>query len=138
VTLRIVLLVLLVAYGVPLFVVGVFGWRQKLSRAGRLGVRTPAALRDDDTFRLANQVAGLPGMVAGAVAVLGGIVAVALSDTVGSVVAALIGVLGAVVIARAGGVLGSRAAAAVPVPEPAVSPCTGCLCGASACGVSRA
>jgi hypothetical protein len=139
VTLRIVLLVVLAAYGVPLAAVGVLGWRERLSRAGRLGVRTPAALRDDGSFRLANRVAGLPGMVAGAVAVLGGIAAFGLVPVAGSVVAAVIGLVGATVIARAGGVLGTRAAAALPAPEPVADPvpagCAGCLCGSGGCAL---
>lgn len=134
-TLRIVLLVLPVAYGVPLFVVGVLGWRQRLSKAGRLGVRTQAALRDEETFLLANRVAGLPGMVAGAVAALGGIAAITVPTTVGSVVAAVIGLVGAVLIARAGGVLGTRAAAAVPAPTACGGSCLGC---ASVCAVQKA
>jgi hypothetical protein len=134
VTLRIVLLVVLAAYGVPLVVVGVLGWRERLARTGRLGVRTPAALRDDDSFRLANRVAGLPGAVAGAVAVLGGIAAFGLHPVVGSVLAAVIGLVGATVIARAGGVLGTRAAAALPAPEPVPAGCAGCLCGAGGAG----
>jgi hypothetical protein len=138
VTLRIVLLVLLAAYGVPLFVVGVLGWRQRLALAGRLGVRTPAALRDDETFRLANRVAGLPGMVAGAVAVLGGIAAIALPTVVGEVVAAVIGLVGAVAIARAGGVLGTRAAAAVPAPVAASCGGGSCLGCASVCAARTA
>lgn len=135
-TLRIVLLVLLVAYGVPLFVVGALGWRQRLAKAGRLGVRTTAALRDEETFLLANRVAGLPGMVAGVVAVLGGVAAMTVPTTIGSVVAAVIGVVGAVLIARAGGVLGTRAAAAVPAPAPAAcgGSCLGC---ASVCAVPQ-
>jgi len=83
--LRIVLLLVLFALGVPLGVVGALGWRQRLARGGRLGVRTPAALRSDDAFRLANRVAGLPVLVAGVVAVLGGIAAFGLPNTVGSV-----------------------------------------------------
>jgi hypothetical protein len=133
--LRIVLLVALAAYGVSLAAVGVLGWRQRLPKAGRLGVRTSAALRDDETFRLANRVAGLPGLVAGVVAVLGGVAAYAVPTTPGAVVAAVIGLAGAVLIARAGGVLGTRAAAALPAPEPAVSACAGCLCGSGGCAV---
>jgi hypothetical protein len=131
VTLRIVLLVLLVAYGASLGAVGVLGWRQRLSLGGRLGVRTPAALRDAETFRLANRVAGPPETVAGLVAVLGGIAAFAVSTLVSTLVVAVIGLVGAGVIARAGGVLGTRAAAALPAPVR--SPCAGCVCGASAC-----
>jgi len=136
VLLRIVLLVLLVAFGVPLGVVGVLGWRQRLPRAGRLGVRTPAALRDDESFRLANRVAGLPGVVAGVVAALGGIAAFGLSAPVGTVLVAVIAFVGAVVIARAGGVLGTKAAAALPAPVPAApAGCAGCLCGSGGCAL---
>jgi hypothetical protein len=120
---------------VPLAAVGVLGWRQRLPRTGRLGVRTPAALRDDDSFRLANRVAGLPGLVAGVVAVVGGIAAFTVPTTAGAVVAAVIGLAGGVLIARAGGVLGTRAAAALPAPAPAVSACAGCLCGSGGCAL---
>lgn len=136
-TVRIVLLVLLVAYGVSLGAIGVLGWRQRLSPRGRLGVRTPAALRDAETFRLANKVAGPPETVAGVVAVLGGVAAFAIPTLVGTIVAAVIGLVGSGVIARAGGVLGTRAAAALP--KPVTSACAGCMCGSSACaGVSSA
>jgi hypothetical protein len=128
--LRIVLLLVLLALGVPLGVVGSLGWRQRLVRAGRLGVRTPAAMRSDDAFRLANRVAGLPVLVAGVVAVLGGIAAFGLPSTVASVVAAGIGLVGAVAIARAGGVVGDRAAGALPTPVP--PQCVGCACGGCA------
>jgi uncharacterized membrane protein len=126
VTLRIVLLAVLVAYGLPLVWIGLLGWRSRLSLTGRFGVRTPAALRDYQAFQLANRVAGPPEVVAGAVAVLGGLAGFALADAVGTVVAAVIGLVGATVIARAGGVLGTRAAAALPAPA---GGCTGCSCG---------
>lgn len=131
VTLRIVLLVVLAGYGCSLAYVGLLGWRGRLSLTGRLGLHTPAAVRDYGTFQLANRVAGPAVTVAGAVAVLGGLAAVALPTVAGEVVAAAIGLVGAVVIARAGGVLGDRAAAAVPAPEPA-----GCggSCGCGGCG----
>lgn len=134
--LRIVLLVVLAAYGLPLAVVGVLGWRERLPFAGRLGVRTPAAARDQETFRLANRVAGLPMTVAGVVAVLGGIAAFAVPTTAGAAVTAGIGLVGAVLIARAGGVAGTRAAAAVPAP--AASGCAGCVCGSGGCAVQAA
>jgi hypothetical protein len=137
VVLRIVLLVVLVAYGLSLVWVGMLGWRQRLSLSGRLGVRTPAALRDYETFQVANRVAGLPEMVAGGVAVLGGVAAFAVGSAVGTIVAAAIGLVGAVVIARAGGVLGTKAAAAVPEREP-VGCGGGCSCGSGACGAQPA
>jgi uncharacterized membrane protein len=128
--LRIVLLLVLLALGVPLAVVGALGWRQRLARGGRLGVRTPSAMRSDEAFRLANRVAGLPVLVAGVVAVLGGVAAFGLPDTVASVVAAGIGLVGAVAIAGAGGVAGDRAAGALPKPVP--PQCVGCACGGCA------
>jgi uncharacterized membrane protein len=134
VILRIVLLVLLVAYGLPLGVVGVLGWRERLSFGGRLGVRTPAAARDERTFRLANRVAGPPMAVAGAVAVLGGIAVLGLPTVAGTVIA-VIALVGAVLIARAGGVVGTRAAAQLPAPPTTPSACAGCVCGAGGCAV---
>jgi len=128
--LRIVLLFVLLALGVPLGVVGVLGWRQRLARGGRFGVRTPDAMRSDDAFRLANRVAGPPVLVAGVVAVLGGIAAFWLPNTAAGVVAAGIGLVGAVAIARAGGVVGDRAAGALPKPVP--PRCVGCACGGCA------
>ncbi|HEY3608948.1 MAG TPA: SdpI family protein [Pseudonocardiaceae bacterium] len=128
--LRIVLLLVLLALGVPLGVVGTLGWRQRLAREGRLGVRTTAAMRSDDAFRLANRVAGLPVLVAGVVAVFAGIAAFLLPNTVASVVATGIGLVGAVAIARAGGIVGDRAAGALPKPVP--PQCAGCACGGCA------
>lgn len=132
---RVVLLVLLVAFGAAVGSVGALGWRGRLTRAGRVGVRTPRALRGDDAFRLANRVAGLPALVAGVVAILGGVAAYALPTTLGTALAAGFGLVGAVLIARAGAVLGDRAAATVPVAAEtkAVPPgCAGCACGGCA------
>jgi len=128
--LRIILLLVLIAFGMPFVVVGALGWRERLARGGRLGVRTPAAMRNDEAFRLANRVAGLPVLVAGVVAALGGVAAFVLPDTVASVVAAGTGLVGAVAIARAGGVVGDRAAGALPKPVP--PQCVGCACGGCA------
>jgi hypothetical protein len=137
VILRIVLLAVLVGFGLLLGWVGVLGWRERLNRLGRIGVRTSAALRDDAAFRLANRVAGLPTLVAGAAAVLGGIAAFGLPTTGGAIIAAVIGFVGAVGISRAGGVLGDRAAAALPAlsaptPKATPDPCAGCACGGCA------
>jgi len=125
VVLRIVCLVVLVGLGAPLGVVGLLGWRERLSVRGRLGVRTPAALRSDEAFRLANRVAGLPVLVAGLVAVLAGVVAFG----TGSVVVAVIGLVGALVLARAGGVAGDRAAVTLPAKTAVPPGCAGCACG---------
>lgn len=140
--LRIVLLLVLVALGVSLGVVGTLGWRERLAKAGRLGVRTPDAVHSEQTFRLANRVAGPPVLVAGVASVLGGVAAFGLPTTTGTVIAAVIGLLGALLIARAGGVLGNRAAAALiaatPVEESVPAQCAGCVCGGGCSVLTRA
>lgn len=136
-TLRIVLLVVLLAYGLPLAYIGQLGWRQRLSLTGRLGVRTPAAVRDYETFQLANRVSGPPVFVAGLVAVLGGVVAFAVPPIAGTITVAVIGFAGAVLIARAGSVLGDRAAQTVPEREPAGCG-GGCACGSGGCAPAPA
>jgi uncharacterized membrane protein len=133
---RVVLLVVLAGFGIALGAVGALGWTGRLRRSGRIGVRTAHALKTDDSFRLANRVAGPPVVVAGAAAVVGGVAAFALPTTVATVVAAAVGLLGAVFFARAGASLGDRAAAPLPAePEPAASPCAGCVCGTGGCSV---
>jgi hypothetical protein len=129
VVLRIVFLVVLVALGAALVLVGVLGWRERLARSGRLGVRTPAALRSDEAFRLANRVAGLPVLVAGVVAILGGVAAFGLPAPVPSTVVALIALVGAVLVARAGGMAGDRAAVILPARAATPAGCAGCACG---------
>ncbi|GAA0612789.1 hypothetical protein GCM10010174_33020 [Kutzneria viridogrisea] len=113
--------------GAALVVVGFLGLRGGLKRNRFLGVRTPAALASEEAFLLANQVAGLPVLVGGAVGVLGSAAAIALG---GSLLPLLIGLVGMAVIVLAGAGLGARAAAAMPEPEPALpAGCSGCACG---------
>jgi hypothetical protein len=109
--------------------VGVLGFRERLPRNRFGGVRTPATLRDDETFRVANKVAGLPVAVGGAVGVMSGAVAFAMSGALLVVIVA-VGLVGMVAITAAGGVLGHRAAEAMPEPAPEVPDgCKGCACG---------
>jgi hypothetical protein len=115
--------------GLVVATVGVLGFRERLPRNRFGGVRTPATLRDDETFRVANKVAGLPVAVGGAVGVVSGAVAFAMSGAL-LVVICVLGVVGMLAITAAGGVLGHRAAEAVPeqaaeLPEG----CKGCACG---------
>lgn len=115
--------------GVVVAAVGVCGWLERLPRNRFGGVRTPATLRDDETFRIGNKVAGLPIAVGGVVGILGGIAGLFMSGAA-AVVVAVLALLGTVAIAAAGGVLGHRAAEAVPAPEPALpAGCKGCQCG---------
>ncbi|WP_137814072.1 SdpI family protein [Gandjariella thermophila] len=120
-------MVVLAVAGLGLAVIGYLGWRARLPRNRFAGVRTPAAMRSDDAFRVANQVAGIPVMVAGLVGVFGGVAAFFLPSAPATVTALVIVVLGMGGLAVAGGVLGSRAAGAVP--EPRAGGCAGCCCG---------
>lgn len=117
--------------GLALLVVGFLGLTERLPRNRFAGVRTAATLRDEDAFRVGNKVAGLPTAVAGGVGVLGAVAGWLMPNPVLACVLALVGL---VVLTAGGGVLGHRAAAAVPEPEPELpSGCKGCQCGG--CGV---
>jgi hypothetical protein len=126
-----VVLGLLVGFG------GFLGFRERLTREGGTGVRTQAALRSEEAFKLANRVAGLPTMAGGAISVLTGLAGLAMPTTGGLISAALAGVLAMLVLVMGGGVLGNRAAETVPAPAPAPAGCSGCACGAGGCGVFK-
>jgi hypothetical protein len=112
--------------GLIIAVVGVLGACERLPRNRFGGVRTPATMRTDRTFLVANKVAGLPVAVAGGVGALSG--AVGLLGT--SLVVAGVGFVGMVGIALGGGILGHRAAEAVPDERPELPEgCRGCACG---------
>jgi hypothetical protein len=132
-TLRTLLLVVLGLVGLALGLTGRLGWQGKLKRNRFVGVRTAATLRDDDTFRLANQVAGVPNLVAGLIAVVSAVVSFFLPSSGGTITVAVLGAVGTVAVAIGGGLLGHRAAEAVPEPE-APKGCGGCACGAGGCG----
>ena len=130
--LRVALLVVLVGFGVSVGMVGFLGWRGRLRRDGRIGVRTPDALRSEEAFALANRVAGPPALAAGLISVLAGVAALFVPTLLGVVVLAVVGLAGAVLIVRGGGALAQRAAAAIPAP-PAPAGCGGCACGSGGC-----
>jgi hypothetical protein len=128
--LRLVLLVVLLAIAALLGVTGYYGWRGRLSMAGRLGVRTEAALADWESFELTNRVAGLPTLVAGVIAAFSGAAAFGLATLLGTLVAAGIGLIAAVALTAAGGVLGDRAAKVMLASKPTgPASCVGCACG---------
>ncbi|MEV7092900.1 SdpI family protein [Amycolatopsis sp. NPDC051045] len=127
-----VVLGLLVGFG------GFLGFRERLTREGGTGVRTQAALRSEEAFKLANRVASLPTMAGGAISVLTGLAGLAMPTTGGLIAAALAGVLAMLLLVMGGGVLGNRAALSVPAPAPAApAGCSGCACGAGGCGVFK-
>lgn len=88
----------------------------KLPRNRWAGVRTAESLRDDDTFILANKVAGPTNAAAALLLLIGGAAAVMLSGAF-AVVAVMACVIAAFVTAGFGGSIGARAAAAKPVEE---------------------
>jgi hypothetical protein len=107
-------------------VVGLLGWRERLPRNRFGGVRTPATLRSERAFRVANKVAGPPLTVAGAVGVLTGLAGL----VTGLLVVMIVGTAGLLAITVAGGLLGHRAAEAVPEEKPELpEACRGCQCG---------
>lgn len=115
---------------------GFLGFRERLTREGGTGVRTEAALRSEEAFKLANRVAGLPTMAGGAISVLTGLAGLAMPTAGGLISAALAGVLAMFLLVVGGGVLGNRAAMTVPAPAPAApAGCSGCACGG--CGVFK-
>ncbi|NKQ53269.1 SdpI family protein [Amycolatopsis sp. K13G38] len=124
-----VLALLPIVLGVVVGWGGLLGWREKLPRDRGAGVRTPATLRSDEAFRIANKVAGLPTITAGAVGVVAGVAGLVMPGTAGVVIATVVGLAGIIALVLAGGLLGHRAALAVPAPAPVPAGCSGCACG---------
>ncbi|MBA8827710.1 putative membrane protein [Saccharopolyspora lacisalsi] len=113
----------LVLGGATLLVLGRRGLHGTLPRNRFVGVRTPAALRNDEAFELGNRVAAPAMLAGGAVGVLSGAMLPLLPSTSSVVMVALIGAVGTFGLMTAGGVLGARAAQALPEPA---NPCAGC------------
>ncbi|NHD18952.1 SdpI family protein [Actinopolyspora sp. BKK1] len=111
----IIVCVAVILLGAAALTLGVRGLRGTLPRNRYAGVRTPDALRDEQTFRLANRVAAPPILAGGAVAVIAGGCAAALGTAATSWLVVGIGAVGAVALILTGGMLGARAAAAAPV-----------------------
>lgn len=123
--------------GLLLVVTGYLGWRERLRRNRFAGVRTSATMRDDEAFRLANRVAGLPVLVAGLVGVVTGVLTLLMDTDGAAVTTVIVGLLGLVVIASAGGLLGHRAAAAsARASGPSSGGCASCVgCGTGGCAL---
>jgi uncharacterized membrane protein len=114
---------LLLVTGAGLLTVGLLGWQRWLPRNRFAGVRTSATLRSETAFRAANRVAAPPVVAAGAVCAAGGALAL---GTGGPALAVIVGVAGAGAIGLllVGGLLGHRAATAMPAPSGSCSRCT--------------
>ncbi|HEY0501138.1 MAG TPA: SdpI family protein [Kutzneria sp.] len=121
-TVSVVVLIVGLSFGV----IGGLGLRGALRRNRFFGVRTEAAMRSDEAFTLANRVSGLPTVVAGLVGVLGAATSLAMH----SIVPLAVGVVGMLAIVVAGAATGTKAADALPEPEPTLpAGCAGCACG---------
>jgi hypothetical protein len=127
--LRLVLGALLVLMGIALLTVAVLGVRRRLHRNRWAGVRTPASLRSDAAFAIANQVAAAPLGGAGAVALAAGIALLAGAPGVLGWTLLAVSLAGVFVLAGVGGVAGDRAARAVPAPAAPPSACAGTCAG---------
>lgn len=114
--------------GIAVLITGIAGLRARLPRNRFVGVRTPATMRDDDAFALGNQVAAPATIASGAVLALTG----ASTPLLGSALVLAIGLVGGVGLLLAGGLVGNRAAAALPEPASAggCGGCAGGCCGA--------
>lgn len=113
--------------------VGLLGWRRRLPRNRFAGIRTPATLRSDAAFAVANRVAAPTVLAAAAVCATAGLLALDAGGTMLTVIVAVAGV-GTVGLLAAAGLLGHRVATAVP-PSPAAG-CGGCDCGGAGCAES--
>ncbi|MCP3799482.1 SdpI family protein [Allokutzneria sp. A3M-2-11 16] len=120
----------LVVAGLAVAVIGALGLLGRLPRNRFAGVRTEASMRDDDTFRAANRVAGLPFLAAGVVAAAAGGIAMITPDALATVIIMVIGVVGLFGMMMAGGAIGTQAAASVP--EKPAGGCGGCCGGGCA------
>ncbi|MFF1942554.1 SdpI family protein [Rhodococcus qingshengii] len=105
----VVLFVLAVAVG-GVAVAGLIG---KLPRNRWAGVRTEDSLRSEESFALANKVAGPTMLAAAGMFVIGGVAALTIGGVFGVAVAIIVVVV-AVLTAGFGGGIGARAAAALP------------------------
>ncbi len=109
--------------------VAVLGARSRLRRNRVVGVRTATTLRTEEAFAVANRAASVPFAAAAAAALLGGGALVAGADGVVAWVVLVISVIGFVALLGAGGLVGERAAAAVPdavEPVGCAGECAGC------------
>ena len=119
--------------GAALGTVGLLGWQKRLPRNRFAGIRTPATLRSDAAFAVANRVAAPTVLAAGAVCAAAGTLALGADGAMLMVIVAVAGV-GTVGLLITGGLLGHRVAAAMPPPPSAG--CSGCSCGGAGCAAT--
>lgn len=121
---QVILCALLVVLGAALVFIGWRGLRSQLPPNRYVGVRTPATLRSEEAFELGNRVAAPAMLAGGAVAILAGVSEPLLTTVTSAVLVAVLGIAGAFALMVVGGVLGNKAAEAIPAP--ATAGCGGC------------
>jgi uncharacterized membrane protein len=127
--------VILVGAGTALLLIGWRGVRGRLRPNRYAGVRTEATLRSEAAFEIGNRAAGPALIAAGAVGLLCGASLPLLPALSSVVLVTVIGVIGGFALMTIGGLVGNRAAQAVPQPSTAgCAGCTGAGCGAVRCG----
>ena len=125
---QIVLCAALVLVGSAVVVTGWRGLRGQLPRNRYAGVRTAATMRNDQAFELGNRVAAPATLASGAASLVCGLSLPVLPSLTTVIMVAVIGGVGGLVLMAVGGVLGNRAAAALPEPAP-TGGCGGCAGG---------
>lgn len=128
VTVRLVLGSLLVLAGLALVVVAVLGARSVLRRNRWVGVRTAATLASETQFVAGNRAAAMPVGAAGMVAAFGGVFLLLSGVATANLVVLTISLLGMLGLTVVGGLVGDRAAALTPAPNPFAASCSG-ACG---------
>jgi len=129
VTVRLVVGSLLVLAGLAMLVVAGLGARSVLRRNRWVGVRTNATLASETQFVAGNRAAAVPVGAAGVVATVGGAFLLVCGTAVLNWVVLTISLLGVLGLTVLGGLVGDRAAALTPVPEPFAASCGGTCAG---------
>ena len=100
--------VIVILAGLGLIWLAVASWQERLPRNGLAGVRTPATMRSDQAFKVANKVAAPLTAAGGAVLAIAGMLVAVLPRSTGGPLL-LGGALACAAICIAGAVKGVRA-----------------------------
>jgi hypothetical protein len=127
---QVIFCAILVLAGLALLLLGWRGLRGQLPLNRYVGIRTEATLRSEDAFEIGNRAAAPAILAAGAVGSLSGLALPLLPSFSSVVLVATIGLIGGFALMTAGGVIGNRAAEAMPEPSGGCAGCAGGCCGA--------
>jgi hypothetical protein len=130
VTFQLIVCAALLLCGAALVFVGWRGLRGRLPRNRKVGIRTPATMRSEEAFELGNRAAAPATLASGGVALLSGVSVPLLPSLFSAGLVTVMGVLGGFVLMAVGGVIGNRAAEAMPEPTGGCAGCAGGCCSA--------